>query len=319
LHNTRPERIRLSGIDCPEKGQAYGNNAKHAARPPWLSCTEPGSNVCPMGVGCEMLVRRGSAKHRVSVLETHRIPLEHTERTLLILGHVISIEERVPETLLFGLPSCTLQMRTRLRGQPSAPFNARCDRFGRIGHGAPPLLDRTSAEWAARLPRRPLMWMSQGLYLSRFRNTLVRRIKDARGSQHRVQWQVFYMFQSVVGIRWRVPEMTSGSLRKAGWGICRITHTAQDNLSCSTGLEIEGQALQSYVSPRVAGRAANELSKPPQSWSLEKKSRFKPTARTSTGAPLETYSCPMAPTSITRWSKTAGGGGIGNTLPGIPN
>ena len=31
LHNHRPERIRLSGIDCPEKGQAYGNNAKHAA------------------------------------------------------------------------------------------------------------------------------------------------------------------------------------------------------------------------------------------------------------------------------------------------
>ena len=23
LHNNRPERIRLSGIDCPEKGQAY--------------------------------------------------------------------------------------------------------------------------------------------------------------------------------------------------------------------------------------------------------------------------------------------------------
>lgn len=31
LHNQHPERISLSGIDHPEKGQSHGNNATHAA------------------------------------------------------------------------------------------------------------------------------------------------------------------------------------------------------------------------------------------------------------------------------------------------
>jgi micrococcal nuclease len=31
LHNIYPERTPLSGIDCPEKGQAFGNRAKQAA------------------------------------------------------------------------------------------------------------------------------------------------------------------------------------------------------------------------------------------------------------------------------------------------
>ena len=36
------------------------------------------------------------------------------------------------------------------------------------------------------------------------------------------------------------------------------------------------------------------------------------------GLTLQMCSCPMAPTSITYWSKTAGTGGIGSMRHGIP-
>src|SRR6266704_2494306 len=100
---------------------------------------EPASNMRPMGGDCKMLVHRCSVNQRLSVLETHHIPLEHNGRTMmLILVRVIYIEESVPEPLLFSLPSFTLKLSTRLRFLPSAPFNARCDGFGPIFHGSPP-------------------------------------------------------------------------------------------------------------------------------------------------------------------------------------
>jgi len=106
--------------------------------------------TCPRhaGEGTEMVEHRGRANQRVPVLETDCIPLEHTERTLLILGRMISIEERVPESRLLGLPSFKLKLRTRRRFVPSAPFNARCDGSDLIRHRSPSLRDR---------PRRPLI------------------------------------------------------------------------------------------------------------------------------------------------------------------
>ena len=71
------------------------------------------------------------------------------------------------------------------------------------------MLNRTNAEAVC------LMWLSQELYLSRVR---LMRKEDARGSAHRVQRQVSYMFQSVGGFEWLVLETTIGSLIKAGWG-----------------------------------------------------------------------------------------------------
>jgi hypothetical protein len=114
--------------------------------------------TCPrVGGGCERVVQHGSAKQRMPVLEPYRIPLEHTERTLSILGRVISIEKRVPETCLFGLPFFELTRRPRLRALLSTPVNPRRDRFRCIGDGFPPLRDRTRADGAARLPRRSLI------------------------------------------------------------------------------------------------------------------------------------------------------------------
>jgi hypothetical protein len=78
------------------------------------------------------------------ILETGRIALEHTGLTIPIVVRVISIEESVQETLLFGAPSLQLRLRTCLHSLPLAPFNASYDRGIRVFHGSPPWLKRRS-------------------------------------------------------------------------------------------------------------------------------------------------------------------------------
>ena len=86
--------------------------------------------------GCAMLGQRCNANHCSAVLETHHISLEHTSWIISILVCVISIEESVPETLLFGVPSFKVKLPTRLSFLPLAPSNARCDGFTCIRHGS---------------------------------------------------------------------------------------------------------------------------------------------------------------------------------------
>jgi hypothetical protein len=184
------------------------------------------------------LVHRCSVNQRLPVLETHHIPLEHTRRTMLILVRVIAIEESVPEPLLFGLPPFTFKLHTRLRVLPSAPFNARCDGFGLIFHGAPPLLDRTSADCGPSA--------SSPANLNASRTVRLKRKEDARGSKHRALSHFFLLCASypICSNQLQWFDRASQKLQSdARWRrvveICRIKYPAKDTLSCSIGLAIQ--------------------------------------------------------------------------------
>ena len=83
-----------------------------------------------------MLGQRCNANHCSAVLEPKQISFEHTSRINPILVRVISIEESVPETLLFGVPRFEVKRHTRLSFLPLAPCNAGCDGFTCIRHGS---------------------------------------------------------------------------------------------------------------------------------------------------------------------------------------
>jgi hypothetical protein len=83
-----------------------------------------------------MLDQPFNTNHGSAVLETQQISLEYTLRIIPILVRVISIEERVPETLLFGMPPLKVRLCTRLSFLPLAPCNAGCNGFTCIHHGS---------------------------------------------------------------------------------------------------------------------------------------------------------------------------------------
>lgn len=73
LHKQQPERIRLSGIDCPEKGQPYGHQAKRA--------------TSEMVFGKEVLLQTYGRDRSGRILADVRLPDgTHVNRTLVKNG-----------------------------------------------------------------------------------------------------------------------------------------------------------------------------------------------------------------------------------------
>jgi endonuclease YncB( thermonuclease family) len=91
LHYTSPERIRLSGIDCPEKGQAYGNRAKQAA-----SALAFGRDVS--------LQTHGQDKYRRTLADVFLLDSTHVNHTLVKDGWCWWYRKFAPgDTILEGL------------------------------------------------------------------------------------------------------------------------------------------------------------------------------------------------------------------------
>jgi micrococcal nuclease len=106
LHYTQPERVRLSGIDCPEKGQAFGKRAKQA-----VSALVFGRDV--------ILQTHGQDKYRRTLGDVFLLDGTHVNHTLVKDGWCWWYRKYAPaDTVLEGLEKEARETKKGLWADP---------------------------------------------------------------------------------------------------------------------------------------------------------------------------------------------------------
>jgi len=98
-------------------------------------------------------------------------------------------------------------------------------------------------------------------------------------------------------------------------GVCTLSNKCCLKTKDSLGKKFSSPSLILLLKDKPTATMPSRLR---QRWCLGKKSCSRPLVRTSMGAPMPKCVCWMEPTSIIRWSKMAGAGGIGNMRREIP-
>jgi micrococcal nuclease len=107
LHNTTPEHVRLSGVDCPESGQAFGNRAKQAT-----SALVLGRDV--------ILQTHGQDKHRRTLADVFLSDGTHVNHELVKAGWCWWYKKYAPkDTALEGLEKDARDGKKGLWAEPN--------------------------------------------------------------------------------------------------------------------------------------------------------------------------------------------------------
>jgi micrococcal nuclease len=123
LHNTSPERVRLSGIDCPEKGQAFGNRAKQAT-----SAFVFGRDV--------ILQTHGQDKHRRTLADVFLSDGTHVNHELVKGGWCWWYQKYAPKDLV--LQQLEHEAKTQKKGLWAEPNPVPPWLYRRLRSGAYP-------------------------------------------------------------------------------------------------------------------------------------------------------------------------------------